>query len=450
MTLAELFEPRRSREVIVLAGPIIAGMMSQTVLNLVDTAMVGQLGPAAQGAAGLGSFAFFVLANLVICLGAGVQAMVSRRDGEGQKEGAGAVLDTSLVIAVLVALPLGYGLSTFADVVFPYLSEDPHVVAGGAGYLEIRLMALGVVTANYCFRGFFNGIGRSRTYMSTLIVIHALNIFLNWVFIYGNLGAPVLGVRGAALASALAAAVGTLTYVGLTVSDRAVRSSYLPFRFRSLSIDVARRLASLSWPEALRGIGLMVGFLAFLRLHSWIGTREVAAGAILVNLASVGFLPALGFGLAGATFVGRNLGAGDPEEARRIVWQTWRIAFAALLLPIVLMQAAPATILSLFTPDQVVIDLAVPAVRLLAASFLIDSLPFVLIYSLVGAGATRWAAVVQLSAQYLVLLPLAWLLGLELGLGLVGLWTSLVLSRAVLGALALRKFRGTSWQTIEV
>lgn len=445
-----LFEPVRTRAVLFLAAPIIGGMMSQTVLNLVDTAMVGRLGPAAQGAAGLGSFSFFVLANLVIGLGTGVQAMAARRDGEGQSGGAGAVLDTALILAVFLALPLGYALSFLADDIFPLLSEDPLVVDRGSGYLQIRLMAIGVVTANYCFRGFFNGIGRSRTYMSTLIVIHVLNIVLNWVFIYGNLGAPRMEVRGAALASALAAAVGTLTYVGLTVANRDVRERYLPFRFRSVSASVAGRLVSLSWPEALRGIGLMVGFVLFLRLHSWLGTREVAAGTILVTLASVGFLPALGFGLAGATFVGRNLGAGTPDEARRMVWQTIRIALAAMLLPIVVMQTAPAFVLSLFTPDQIVIDLAVPAVRLLALSFLIDCLPFVLIYSLVGAGATRWAAAVQLGGQYVVMLPLAWLLGLQLEAGLVGLWTALVLSRVFLGAVALRKFQGKSWEKIAV
>ncbi len=449
-SVREVFEPARSREVLFLAAPIIAGMMSQSVLNLVDTAMVGRLGPAAQGAAGLGSFSFFVLANLVIGLGTGVQAMVSRRDGEGRAEGAGAALDTALVLAVFVALPLGYGLSFLADDIFPLLSDDPLVVAGGAGYLQIRLMAIGVVTANYCFRGFYNGIGRSRTYMSTLIVIHVLNIFLNWVFIYGHLGAPRMEVRGAALASALAAAIGTLTYVGLTVVNKDIRQRYLPFRFRSISATVAGRLVSLSWPEALRGIGLMVGFVLFLRLHSWLGTREVAAGTILVTLASVGFLPALGFGLAGATFVGRNLGAGKPEEARRMVWQTVRIALVAMLVPIIVMQAGPAAVLSLFTPDAVVIELAVPAVRLLALSFLIDCLPFVLLYSLVGAGATRWAAAVQLSAQYGVMLPLAWLLGLQLDGGLVGLWTGLVVSRVFLGAVALHKFNGRSWEGIAV
>lgn len=446
------FEPERSRRILALAGPIIGGMASQTVLNLVDAAMVGRLGPAAQAGVGLGSFTFFVLANLVIGLGTGVQAIVSRRDGEDRPQEAGAALDNALVLALLVALPLGYLMAQGADLIFPLLSTDETVQDGGSSYLAIRLMALGVVTANYCFRGFWNGIGQSRVYMGTLIVIHTLNIVLNWVLIFGvpALSIPRMGIQGAALASALAAAGGTLCYSALVLVKRDVRETYLPFRFSSLRRDVVRGLVRLSWPEALRGIGLMAGFLLFLRLHSALGTRATAAGTILVQLASVGFLPALGFGLAGATFVGRALGRADPAEARVIIWQTVRIALTLMVVPLVLLQVAPDLVLSVFTPDALVIEMARPGLRILAATFAFDAVQFVIIYSLLGAGATRWAAAVQLTAQYLVLLPLAWVLGVLLGGGVVGLWAGMIGSRALLAVLAVRKLRGDSWERIDV
>ncbi|MCO4769929.1 MAG: MATE family efflux transporter [Deltaproteobacteria bacterium] len=448
--MTTLFDRARTRTILVLAGPIIGGMGSQMILNVVDAAMVGRLGPAAQGAVGLGSITFFVLANLTICLGTGVQAMVSRRDGQDDPEGAGAALDTALVTTLLVALPLGGLLSVLAPHIFPLLSDDATVVAGGSQYMGIRLMALGVVTANYCFRGFWNGIGRSKVYLKTLLVIHTVNLFLNWVLIFGHLGAPAMGVQGAALASALAAAAGTVSYTVLAVANPEVRSRYKPFRFTSLSVSVARRLGSLSWPEALRGMGLMGGYMLFQLIHSHLGTRELAAGTILIQLASVGFLPALGFGLAGATFVGRALGRKDPAEARAMVWQTLRIALVILLVPATVLQLAPGLILSGFTPDQVVIDLAAPALRILSISFVVDAVPFVIIYSLLGAGATRWAAAVQLGAQYLVLIPLAWILGVTLQWGVVGLWLAMAASRVLLAALALRKLRSSGWEEIVV
>ena len=254
----------------------------------------------------------------------------------------------------------------------------------------------------------------------------------------------------AVVAFAIAAAIGTVSYTVLALTTQDVRKKYRPFRFSAVSRTVARSLAKLSWPEVVRGIGLMAGFLLFQRIHSHLGTRELAAGTILVQVASVGFLPALGFGLAGATFVGRALGQGRSEEARAMIWQTMRIALVILLVPALVLQVVPGPVLSIFTPDGVVIALATPAMRVLSASFLMDAVSFTIVYSLLGGGATRWAAKVQLTSQYLILLPLSWLFGVTMSWGVTGLWLGMLASRGALAALALRKIRGDDWTQIDV
>ena len=447
----ERWFPRdRSRELLVLSIPILLGMASQTVLNLVDTAMVGRLGPAPQGAAGLGSFAFWVLANLVIGVGTGVQATVSRRDGEDEPESAGAALDTGLILAFAVGLPLGYAMSLAAPLLFPLLSNDAEVVAGGSGYLAIRLMAVGAVAANYCFRGFFNGIGQSRVYMTTIAASHVANVFLNWVFIYGNLGAQPMGVRGAALASVLATVFATCLYTGLTLARHDIRRRFKPFRFASVTGPRVKALVRISWPEAVRGIGLMLGYLLFLRLHAVIDTRAVAAGTILVNLASTGFLPALGMGLACSTLVGRHLGRGEPDVARSFAWLGVRITMASLAVPALLAGLFAESILGAFTQDALVIAAAKPALQLFAVSAVVDALPMVLVFSLLGAGATRFVAAVQIFQQYLLLLPLAAALGLWLDLGVFGMWLAMLISRIAVAGIAVRKLRRDDWTRIEV
>ena len=444
------FERERSRQILLLAGPIIAGMGSQTLMNLVDTGMVGRLGPAPQAAAGLGSFTFWVLANLIIALGAGVQAIVARRDGEEDREGAGSGLDTGLLLAVLIGLPLGYTLAEAAPWLFSLLTDDAAVSAGGSRYLAIRLMGLGAVAANYCFRGFYNGVGRSMVYMSTLIVIHGANVFLNWVFIYGNFGARAMGVEGAALASVLAAVIGTCVYSILTLTQADVRTVYKPFRFRNIRPDRVASLVRLSVPEAVRGVLVMLGFLLFLDLHETIGTRAAAAGTILVNIASAGFLPAMGMGMAGATLVGRHLGRGEPDEARRLMWLAVRLGATGIAVPAILLAVFAEPVLAIFTPDAPTIEAAVPALRLFAVAAIFDVLPIVLVFSLLGAGATRWVAGVQIFQQYILLLPLAALLGLVLEMGIFGLWVGMFLSRLGLAAFAIVKVQGDGWTRIEV
>jgi putative MATE family efflux protein len=444
------FEPARSKVLLGLGGPIILGMASQIITNLVDTAMVGRLGAAPQAAAGLASFAFWVAANLIIGIGTGVQATVSRRDGEGDTEEVGAALDTGLVLAVVLGLPLGYGLAMGAGFVLPLLTDDAEVIAGGSGYLAIRLMGLGAVATNYCFRGFYNGIGQSKVYMTSLAAIHATNIFLNWVFIYGNLGARPMGVQGAALASVLAAVTGVVFYSTMTLVRAELRTRYKPFRFRSLGVQRTLRMLRITWPEAVRGIALMMGYLLFQKLHALLGTREVAAGTILVNLSSAGFLPALGMGMACATLVGRHLGKGEPDESRRYAWLGVRLTMAGLSVPAVLAAIFAGPVLALFTSDPDVIAEAAPALRLFALTAVLDALSMVLTFSLLGAGATRFVAALQIGQQYLLLLPLAWLLGLHLEGGVFGLWVAMVLSRVLVGAIAVLKFRGDSWTKLKV
>lgn len=444
------FDPARSRSLLLLAGPIVAGMGSQIILNLVDTAMVGAIGPAPQAAAGLGSFTYLVVANLIIGVGMAVQATAARRDGEEDKGSAGSALDTGLVIAIVVGLPLGYGLAQVAPGLFAHLTDDPEVAVGGGGYLAIRLMGLGAVAANYCFRGFYNGIGRSLVYLGTIVVIHATNIFLNWIFIYGNLGTRPMGVRGAALASVLAAVIGVCLYCILTLVQADIRRTFRPFRFASITLARVRRMIWIAWPEALRGVLVSLGFLVFLELHEAFGTREAAAGTILINVASAGFLLALGMGFACATMVGRHLGRGEPEEARAMVWQGARLAMAGLLVPSIVLAVFAPQVLSLFTPDVPVIETATPALRLFALAAAFDALPVVLVFSLQGAGATRWVAGVQVMQQYVLLIPLALLLGFTFGMGVLGLWLGLLLSRVGMLGFGLSKIRSDSWARIEV
>ena len=444
------FDPTRSKQLLLLAGPIVAGMGSQIVLNLVDTAMVGAIGPAPQAAAGLGSFTYLVVANLIIGIGMAVQATAARRDGEQDKSSAGAALDTGLVIAIVVGLPLGYGLAQVAPQLFAHLTDDPEVAIGGGGYLAIRLMGLGAVAANYCFRGFYNGIGRSVVYLASIVLIHATNIFLNWVFIYGNLGTKPMGVRGAALASVLAAVFGVCFYCILTLVQTDIRQKFRPFRFASITLDRVRRMIGIAWPEGLRGVMVTLGFLIFLEMHEAFGTREAAAGTILINVASAGFLLALGMGFACATMVGRHLGRKEPDEARRMIWLGARLAVVGLLVPSILLAIFAPQVLSLFTPDVPVIDTATPALRLFALAAAFDAVPVVLVFSLQGAGATRWVAGVQVMQQYVLLIPLALLLGFTFGMGVFGLWLGLLLSRVGMLGFALAKVRSDSWTRIEV
>ena len=179
-------------------------MVSQNLLNLVDTAMVGALGDSALAATGVGGFAFFMAIATMMGLSAAVQAMAARRIGEGRADEAAAPLNGALLLALGFGVPLTAALVWATPWFFPLLNSDPAVYEQGVPYLQYRLATLALGGMAFGFRGFFNGIGRPIVYMRTLMITHVVNIVLNYLLIFGVLGAPKLGVVGAGIGSAIA------------------------------------------------------------------------------------------------------------------------------------------------------------------------------------------------------------------------------------------------------
>lgn len=397
-------------------------MLSQNLLNLVDTAMVGQLGSAALGAVGMGGMVNWLAASFFLGLGAGVQAIAARRVGEGNKAGAMSAIHGALRIAIVLVIPLSLFLATQAAWIFSLLSSDDAVVSAGTPYLSVRFCASVFVVANVSFRGYFNGIGRSTIYLRTIVVIHVINVALNWLLIYGNWGFPRWGVFGAGLASAIAVAVGTCTYLFLVAR---LSDSERFFRRGHITPGIYRSLFRLSIPAGAQNLFMAAGFVTFFRIAEVLGTRELAITNVLVNLSLVCILPAMGFGLASATLVGQALGANDKRGAALWAWTTVGIACTAMLVLGGALAAFPETWLALLMNDPVAETMAAGLLVFVGLIQPVDAVGMVLSHSLIGAGATRVVMVVSIIMQWGVFLPLAYVWGLTYDGGLWALWVSL-------------------------
>jgi MATE family multidrug resistance protein len=301
----------RNRMIFALALPIVGGMISQNVLNLVDTGMVGRLGDDALAGVGVGGFANFTGVATVMGLSAGVQAISARRFGAGDTENTAEPLNAALVISVLVALPLSILLVWAAPYLFPYLNSDPEVIAHGVPYLQVRMLAMTAVGFNFAFRGYWNAINLPKLYLRTLVTMHLLNIVLNWMFIFGNGGAPELGAMGAGLASAIATVGGAIYYVALGLKY-AKPHGFLKERPSRKSIRAVLKLAI---PASLMQVTFAAGLTTLFWIIGQVGTVETAAATVLINIMLVAILPGLAFGLAAASLVGQALGRNDKADA---------------------------------------------------------------------------------------------------------------------------------------
>jgi multidrug resistance protein, MATE family len=443
----QLLPPKdRLQRILLLSLPIIGGMVSQNVMNLVDTAMVGSLGDAALAAVGLGGFANFMFMALLLGISVGVQTTASRRKGEGKLDETAVPLNGGLLIMLLVAPPLSVLLYWAVPAIYPVLNSDPDVIAQGVPYLQARVLAILFVGANFAFRGYWNAVDLPRLYMSTLIVMHATNIFLNWVLIFGNLGAPALGVHGAGIASAASTVVGCSIYVWLGL--RHARGA--GFLQRVPGRPQLWALFRLSLPSGIQQFFFSTGFVVTFWIIGQVGTREMAAATVILNLTLVALLPGLGLGLAAATLVGQALGRSNPEDAERWGWEVARVGMIGLAILGLPGAIWPEWLLSGFIRDAETIAVASLPMRLVGIGMAVEGLGMVMMHSLLGAGDAKRVMKVAVLAQWAVFLPLAYLAGPVLGFGLTFIWTMQVGYRAVMAGVFTRFWVKGDWQRIRV
>ncbi len=394
-------------------------MVSQNVLNLVDTAMVGTQGTAALAAVGIGSFANFMAFAFITGMSAGVQAMAARRLGEGRTDIMGVPLNGGLLLAVALALPWTVILLYAAPHVFTILHDDPAVREIGTPYLQARLLGMVGVGMNFSFRGYWNGVGRSQLYLRTIVIIHVVNIVMNAVLIYGLLGVPALGAVGAGVASSIATYVGTGVYIylGLLHARRAGFLRGLP------ELSVIKTMLKLAVPAGAQQLFFAAGYTVLFWIIGQVGTAELAAANVLLNVLMVAILPGLGLGLGAASLVGQALGRDDPADARAWGWDVVKVGvvvMGALGVPMVLF---PGPLLGIFISEPGVVELARLPLQIVGAGVAFDAVGLILLNALLGAGASRTVMTVGVGLQWGLAVPLSYLVGPVLGHGLLGIWT---------------------------
>lgn len=441
-----LDQAARRKRILALAMPIIGAMISQNILNLADTAMVGMLSTEALAAVGLGSFLNWMAMAFITGLSTGVQAMAARRLGEGRDSELAQPLNGGLLLSLALALPWSILLFFLAPWIFSLVNPDPKVVAIGAPYLQVRLLGMTAVAMNFAFRGFWNGVNISAVYMRTLIVMHSVDLVLSWVLMFGMFGLPKLGAVGAGLGTTLAIYLGTLMY-GVQAWQIARKKGFL--KGLPARADLVTMLR-ISIPSGIQQLFFAAGMTSFFWIVGRVGTAELAASNVLVNLLLVAILPGLAFGITAASLVGQALGRKDAEDADRWALDTGRLAAIAvglLALPAVFV---PDLFLGLFLHDPHALDLARWPLRIVALGMAWDTLGSVLMQALFGAGDSQRVMTASVGLQWGLFLPLLFVLTSFFGLGMTGIWALQTGYRAVQSLVFWLMWRGGKWKHIKI
>lgn len=439
-------DPARRHRILGLALPIVGGMVSQNLLNIVDTAMVGFLGDSALAAVGLGGFVVFMCQALILGISTGVQSSAARKKGEGRVDRAAAILNTALLLVLVVAPIFSLILMQIVPTLFPYLNSDVSVIEHGVPYLEWRLGAIVFVGMNFAFRGYWNALDMSRVYMTTLILMHACNIILNYILIFGKFGAPAYGVAGAGMASAISMAIGTAIYFVLGCRHAAKDGFLKGLATRQETASLLR----ISLPAGLQQLFFSAGLVAMFWIIGKIGTPELAAANVLITVLLFAILPGLAMGIACATLVGQALGRKEPEDAYQWAWDVAKVTAVLLSVLGIPLWLIPDLVSSIFIHNPETRELARWPMRLVGLTMPIEAMVFVFMHALLGAGDARRVMLVGIGSQWLLFLPLAYLFGPVLGFGLFTIWLLQGSGRALSAFMYVTMWRGRHWQRIVV
>ena len=423
-------------------------MLSESLVGLVDMLMVAKLGAPAVAAVGTGGQVLGAAMVTMTTVGAGTMALVARHVGAGEYDEAEHIHGQSIVIASLGAAAIAAIMIYLAPAAIALFGVESNVALTATTYTQIAMLSIPAATALFVIGSAQRAAGDTRTPLWIGLIVNILNVFLNWVLIFGNLGAPALGVAGSAVATTVAFAIGAV--VGLTLGAAQRLQVSIHARDLRLKLSTIRRILWIGYPAAIEQALMQAGFLVYLGFAVRYGTDAVAAYFIGVRILSLSFLPGFGFAAAASALVGQNLGAREPREASRAGWiSTW--------ISVVMMSAGGLAIVlfaediaRLFVDEARVVGYTVWFIYMLGLSQPFMAIDFTLGGALRGAGDTRFPLVTVIVAFYAFRLGLSALVIFVFELSLAWLWATLIADYLVRAILKTWRFHGGRWAAIRI
>jgi MATE family, multidrug efflux pump len=461
-----------ARVILKLALPTVFAMLTQSAVNEVDIIFFSHLpcpeSSTAQAALLPSLILLWMFGGSLSAISVGTQAISARRFAEGKSIDAGAVLVNSWVCSLLASIVFtGIGYLVMPHALHALISV-PEVREAAQGYLNWRLLGITSMAVTFSFKAFFDGIGKTHVHMVASVVMNVINVVLCIVLIFGYWGSPRMGMAGAGLAGAASSWVGLSIMVAWATLSH-YRVNFRPFDIARLVRGLAGDILRLSVPSAVATVAVMSGFALFSGIVSHLdsvshatvlnpdcpgGRAEAVNGAatmMIVGILKLTFTACLAFGTSTATLVSQSLGAGQPEKAARFGWVSVRLGlliFGAVGLLEGVFFTEP--LLHLVTRSPAVYETALLPMRMMGLCTPLIAVGMILTQALFGAGNTRFVMLVELVLHFFCLVPLAWLFGITLHLGLPGIWTSAVLYVLLLTGAMIWKFRRGDWKSITI
>jgi len=437
-----------NRAILLLAIPMVLEMVLESLFAVVDVFWVGRLGANAVATVGLTESMLTLVFAVAMGLSLSTTAMVARRIGEKDPEGAAVAGVQAIALGLGVSVAIGVPCFLLAPQLLRLMGASTDIVAVGTSYARIALGGSGVVLLLFLNNAIFRGAGDAAIAMRLLWVSNIINLFLDPCLIFGWGPFPRLGVTGAAVATLTGRSIG-LAYQFYRLLRGTERIRILRRQIR-LNFEVLARLVRVSITGILQFAIAHTSWIGLVRIVSMFGAAALAGYTIAIRVIIFVILPSWGLSNAAATLVGQNLGAKQPERAEASVWRTgfYNMLFLGTIGVLFVLFAEP--VVRLFTHDPSVVPLGASCLRILSYGNIGYAYGMVMLQAFNGAGDTVTPTIVNLFGFWFLEIPLAYWLAIKAGLHSNGVFFSIVIAEAAIAVAGILLFRRGRWKLQQI
>jgi putative MATE family efflux protein len=435
--------------IVLLAIPMILELSFESVFAVVDMFFVGKLGANAIATVGLTELSITIVYSVAIGLSTAATAVVARRTGEKDPDGAAHAGMQSLLIAMVITVLVSAAGIVFAPDILRIMGASPEVVKEGAIFTRIMLGGSVVIILLFLINGIFRGAGDAAMAMQSLVLSSLLNIFLCPMLINGYGPFPELGLKGAAIATVIGRGCGVLYQCYHLFRGRGivkVKASHFKW-----DLPVIKTLVQVAWPATLQFVIQSGSWIVMGMLVARTGGTDATAG-YQVAIRNVVFfiLPAWGLSNAAATLVGQNLGAGQPERAEKSVLLAtkYNAIFMAGVTLLFVFLASP--IIRIFTAEPEVHRYGTLALQIIGSGYIFYGIGMVMIQALNGAGDTKTPTWLNLFGFWLFQIPLAYILARVVDMGPAGAFAAVPIAETAIAIAGFILFKKGNWKKVKV
>jgi putative MATE family efflux protein len=432
------------RQVVSLALPVVLSSLLQRSVGIVDIFLVGGLGASSIAAVGIAQVMVFVVMSVSWGINVGITVQVAQLWGAGRRQDASKAAFQAILLGVLAALFITLLGVSFGGNMASLLGAQPEIQGLLTDYTTIIFTFILFTILINVVAGIMHGAGDTKTPLYATLIVNILHVIAAYPLIYGYLGFPRLGVKGAACAIAVSECLGAVFLL-----IRSIRKRYIVIS-GALDPKYTMMTFKLGYPIFIDRLLQNAGSLVFAKVILLYGTAVYAAHQVGLAIEAFSFMPGYGIAVAAATMVGQNLGAGKPEHARISAFEANRLAVLLMAGMGIVFFFFPYALLRAFTSDPVVITYGILYMKIVAFAQVPLAITMVIAGSLRGAGDTGFIMFATIAGMWLVRLPAAAFLAVVMKADIRLVWSVMIVDWLIRMGMLLRRYQRETWGRLEI